>query len=287
MPLRRSFVIFLLITAAVCLPRSAAQKASPARSASAAQTLLLPRRIVSGEHATLAVLDANGRLAPGVIVNFSNGDQVKTDETGRALFVAPLNPGVIFGSLLGNPGRIPIVILTAAEAVTSLVEVSSAPREVSLTDRFELLGKGFCGDADANRVEISGRPAIVLASSPASLTILPPSDLEPGEATAQLACADRTSQPFSISLVSLELEADPSPLKPGEHRTLTVRARGTTAKVTLEARNLSLGIAALAKGNPATATSSGGKENLARFELIGRKNGSFAIAIHLVPQEGK
>ena len=61
----------------------------PAPSPAGARILLLPRRIVSGERATLAVLDVNGRLTPGVTVNFSNGDRVTTDQTGRGLFVAP------------------------------------------------------------------------------------------------------------------------------------------------------------------------------------------------------
>ena len=79
--------------------RHAASASLPAGSA---RILLLPRRIVSGERATLAVLDVNGRLTPGVTVNFSNGDRLTTDQTGRALFVAPLNPGVIFGSIAGR-----------------------------------------------------------------------------------------------------------------------------------------------------------------------------------------
>src|SRR5208282_3122519 len=78
-----------------------AQQAPPA---SGARILLLPRKVVTGERATLAVLDVNGRLTPGVTVDFSNGDKVTTDTTGRALFVAPLNPGVILASLEGRRG---------------------------------------------------------------------------------------------------------------------------------------------------------------------------------------
>src|SRR5713101_2552957 len=110
--------------------------------ASAARILLLPRRIVSGERATLAVLDANGRLTPGVKVNFSNGDKLTTDETGRALFVAPLNPGVIFASIAGRPGRMATTVLSPSEADSASMEISAAPRVASLTDRFELFGRG-------------------------------------------------------------------------------------------------------------------------------------------------
>jgi len=135
-------------------------------------------------------------------------------------------------------------------------------------------------------VTIGGQQAIVLASSPASLVVLPPPDLEPGRATAEVACANREAPPFSLTLVGLELEADSSPLKPGEHRALTVRVRGTTTKVPLEARNLAPNIAELAGGNPLRLSSTGGTENFARFDLVGRKSGSFLISIRLMPSMG-
>jgi len=244
--------------------------------------LLLPRRIVSGERATLAVLDVNGRLTPGVTVNFSNGDRFTTDATGRALFVAPLSPGVIFGSIAGRKGQVTTAILSPSEAASASVEVSSAPRVASLTDRFEMFGKGFCGDADANQVTIGGQFAIVLASSPTSLVVLPPQDLRPGPATVEVSCAKRQSPPFSITLLGLELEADSSALKPGEHRVLRVRVRGTGAKIVLEARNLAPEIAELSGGSTTRASSSGGADNFGRFEVVGRKNGSFLISIRLV-----
>ncbi len=251
---RRAFLFSFLI-ASIFAPWADGQQSAPA--ASRVRILLLPQRIVSGERATLAVLDISGRLTPGVTVNFSNGDRLTTDETGRALFAAPLNPGMIFASIAGRPGRVATAVLPPSEADSASMEISSAPRVASLTDRFELFGRGFCGDADANQVTIGGQQAIVLASSPASLVVLPPPDLEPGRATAEVACANREAPPFSLTLVGLELEADSSPLKPGEHRALTVRVRGTTTKVPLEARNLAPNIAELAGGNPLRLSSTG------------------------------
>ncbi len=185
------FGLFIASVFALC---ANAQQPSPA--ASGARILLLPRRIVSGERATLAVLDVNGRLTPGVTVNFSNGDRFTTDATGRALFVAPLNPGVIFASIAGRAGRVTTAILSPSEAASSSMEISSAPRVASLTDRFELFGKGFSGDADANQVTIAGDPGIVLASSPTSLVVLPPLDLQPGAAAVEVSCSKRQSQPY-------------------------------------------------------------------------------------------
>jgi hypothetical protein len=252
-------------------------------AASAARILLLPRRIVAGEGATLAVLDVNGRLTPGVTVNFSNGDRLTTDATGRALFVAPLSPGVIYATIAGRTSRVYTTILTSSNAAASSIEISSAPRFASLSDRFELSGRGFCGEADANQVRVAGRPALVLASSPASLVALPPADLGPGPAVLDVACAKHSSSSFSVTFVALSLEGDSSPLAPGEQRTLTVRVRGTTSKVGLEARNLAPEVADLSGGNPAQIPSTGGADNLGRFQLMGRKSGSFLISVRLLP----
>src|SRR5215472_7454415 len=267
--------------------RPPAPPAPDAPAPSAARILLLPRRMVSGERATLAVLGVNGRLTPGATIAFSNGDHLKTDATGRALFVAPLNPGFIYGSIEGRPGRVSTVILVPTEASSPTVEISSAPRVASLTDRFELLGKGFCGDADANQVTIADRGALVLASSPVALVVLPPMELDPGPAMVKVTCAKRDAPEFTVLFVGLELQADSSPLKRGEHRTLTVRVSGTTERISLEARNLAPDVAELVGGNPVRRLSGGEEENTAKFEIIGRKNGTFLFSIRLVPTLGK
>jgi hypothetical protein len=258
---------------------AAGQQAPPA---SGARILLMPRRAVSGDRATLAVLDVNGRLTPGVAVIFSNGDHLTTDATGRAMFVAPLNPGVISAGISGRSGHVYTTILSPTEAGSLSAEIASAPRIASLSDRFELAGLGFCGDADANRVTIAGKPALVLASSPTSLVVLPPADLEPGEALVQVSCGKRKTPPFSVKFVGLSLEVDSSPLAPGDHRTLTVRVRGTTSKVSLEARNLAPDIAELNGGNPARISSTGGAKNSAQFQLVGKQRGSFVVSIRLL-----
>src|SRR5712692_5432984 len=198
-------VALLCAVAFLLLDVVSAQQAPPA---SGARTLLLPRRIVSGETATLAVLDANGRLTPGVTVNFSNGDHLVTNVTGRALFVAPMNPGVIYATIAPRPTRVYTTILAPSEAGSSSMQVSSVPRFASLTDRFELSGSGFCGEADANTLRVAGKPALVLASSPSALIALAPTDLEPGPAAIEISCAKRSAARFSISFLALTLDAD-------------------------------------------------------------------------------
>jgi hypothetical protein len=276
------FAFLCTVTLTLSLPTPAQQ---PPPLASAARILLLPRKIVSGEHSTLAVLDVNGRLTPGVRVDFSNGDRVTTDTTGRALFVAPLNPGVISAILSGHPGRVYTTILNPTEASSPSIEISAAPRVASLSDRFELSGRSFCGDADANKVTVAGLPALILASSPTSLVVLPPTELDSGEASVVVSCGKNDSPRFAIRFVELTLEANSSPLAPGDHRTLTVRVRGTAAKIALEAHNLAPEIADLIGGNPARVSSSGGAENTAQFQLTGKQRGSFVVSIRLLPTQ--
>ena len=272
----------VVLAVILLLPIQSFRAGQEAPAASGARILLLPRKLVAGERATLAVLDFGGRLTPNVNIVFSNGDKVTTDATGRALFVAPLNAGKIYASIEGRSGRVSSRIVESTEVPSATEAVTEAPHIASINDRFEFLGHGFCGDADANQVTIAGLPGLVLASSPGSLTVLPPTDMDPGPAEVKASCGQKSADPFTIIFVALELEASGAPLAPGEHRTLTVRVKGTTAKVGLEARNLAPEIADLNGGITVKAQSSGGPDNVARFELVGKKHGNFTVSIRLL-----
>ncbi len=67
---------------------------------------------------------------------------------------------------------------------------------------------------------------------------------------------------------------------------MTVHATGTRGKLLLEARNLDPTIAELLGGNSVRATSSGGPDNAAKFEVVGKQNGSFLVSIRLLPASG-
>lgn len=279
----RHLGLSLWLTASAALLHPALAAAQKAPDSSAARILLLPRRAAVGERATLAVLDVNGRLTPAVTVAFSNGTRVTTDATGRAAFLAPSIPGVAFASLPGRPGRVPMVVAPFADVASATIAVRSVPQFAPLADRFELSGSAFCGDADANRVTVGGRSALVVAASSRSLVVIPPEGLDAGPAQVTLACGSRTAAAFSITFLSLDLVASSAPLAPGERRELVVRVRGTASRVLLEARNHAPEIAELVGGDSVRLSSSGGAANSARFELLGRSRGSFLISIRLVP----
>jgi hypothetical protein len=257
-----------------------------APSASRATTpyvLILPPEIISGERATLAVLDGNGKLAQGVTVNFSNGDRATTDKSGRALFVAPLEGVEISASIAGRSGRSKTRIRTATEVSAPSTEILTAPKFAAIGDRIELRGRSLCGDADANQVSINGQRALVLASSPLAVTVAPPPDLAPGRAKVEFACGKSVSAPFFMTFLEMELRADSTSLKPGEHRWLSVHVKGTSSRVPIEATNLAPKVAEMVGGNSLIARSSGGSENVARIELIGKTRGSFQVTVRLLP----
>jgi hypothetical protein len=112
---------------------------------------------------------------------------------------------------------------------------------------------------------------------------LPPADLEPGLAPVKITCGKNSFPAFNVTFLELALHADSSPLAPGEHRGLTVTVRGTEAKIALDAKNLAPDIAELSGGDTVRQLSSGGPDNAAHFEVVGRNRGSFLISIRLVP----
>jgi hypothetical protein len=247
-----------------------------------ARILLLPRKMVSGDRTTLAVLDVNGRLTPGVTVAFSNGDHVTTDSTGRAAFVAPLTEGVLFATIQGRAGRVQTQVIPPSPS-RAQTKVERAPHFASLSDRFELQGQGFCGVADKNVVQVNGRAALVIAASSESLVVLPPVEVDPGPAEVSVSCNKANPGWARIAFLSLSLETDSSPLAAGQKRILAVRITGTQEKASLEARNLAPEVSELEGGNPARATSSGGTDNVARFPLTGKRHGNILVSIRLLP----
>jgi hypothetical protein len=238
--------------------------------------------MVAGTKATLAVLDSQGRLAPGVVVEFIGGARVTTDSTGRAVFTAPA-PGVLLAHLAGRGGNVPAVVLPAAESGPAGLRVTSYARVVSLSDHFEVSGNGFQGDAGANHVTLGGKAALVAAASTIALVVIPAPGLDAGPAQFTVESDGRSSGPLPVTLVSLELSASKERLAAKESGVLTVRVRGSSEPLVVEVRNLSPDLVALASGAVQQVTTSGGEDNTAEVKMRGLRPGDFLISARLVP----
>jgi len=246
-------------------------------------TIILPPRLLTAQQATLAVLDSAGRLVPAAVVEFSGGERVTTDSTGRALFTAPSEPGVLIARLPSRSARASAMVGAPTPNPPDGVQVLDYPSVATLDDRFVVEGTGFRGDANSVQVMLGSQPALVLASSPLSLVLLPHPRLKPGAAQLVLEVAGRSPGPVPITLVSLDILPLENALKPGEKGALTVRVRGTDQRLVIEARNQTPEVIQFQRGNVLRVPSSGGVVNDALIEIHALKAGDFSITARLVP----
>lgn len=274
--------------------------AAPGSARAAAQPplrIILPPEAVAGAPATLAVLDAAGRLAPNVGVELSGGQTVKTDSTGRARFTAPAVPGVMTAQI--TTGRvaasttftasstvIPAVNSTSGDSKSNSqqnLRILSAPRLFSVSDRFTIEGAGFQGEADENHVSLASQPCLVLAASPISLVVLPGPRTLPGPVGLRVGVGRQQVALDPVSAISLEISGPSDALRPGVRTELMILARGTTERLALEVRNSSPEVIQLAHGNVQRVTTSGGKLNVAKIKLKCLAAGDYAITARLIP----
>jgi hypothetical protein len=271
MTLRRSTLLtLLLILSAAGLPA--------ADEGQAPSALVLPRRLVAGQPATLAVIAADGRLLPGVAVEFSAGKKVTTDATGRAFFIAPAGPGVLRAEIPGTQIRAAAIIQPPEAPV--LIELTQVPKIVSLHDRFFLRGRGFRGEADRNRVQLGGQTALVLAASPLTLVVIPGPGTAPGPAAVVVNVAGAEAS-APLELVAVEFDAA-QPLVPKKKGSLLVRVRGTGEPMELEVQNLSPGILRFAHGDFERVLTRGGADNGAEISVKGIAAGDFSFRVRLL-----
>ncbi len=275
--IRRAILAFLLLAPVAALPQSDTRP-----------VIVLPSKLIADQPATLAVLDHAGRLLPNAIVEFSGGERVTTDSTGRAIFTAPAQQGVVFAELVEHERKVKYT--TATSQVVSYpasaaegVHITDLPRTISLQDRFSIAGSGFRGEADANRVTLGGQPAAVLAASPIAAVLVANPACVPGNAPLTIEVGGNTAGPMPVTLVALQVETAAGKILPNKKQKIQVRLRGTELPMEIRVRNLMPEIVDLHGGDTMRTTTSGGAANVATVEVKGRREGEFAISVRLVP----
>jgi len=158
---RQLWPLFLSCVAAFTPLAKARLQAQTVSSTTWSVTIVLPGRLVAGQPATLAVLGVDGRLAGGIKVDLGNGQQVTSDETGRAFFSAPASGAVLVARASGASAA---SLIDPALPAGAQPAVLVAPA-LSLREPFSICASGFRGDANASHVRINGEPALVLAPS--------------------------------------------------------------------------------------------------------------------------
>jgi len=257
---------------------ASAQRAS---SATWYVTIVLPPKVVAGHPATLAILGADGRLAPNVSVVIGDGQSLKTDATGRASFTAPVAPGVLFAEASGTSAVTLIDESPASGVQTESGELAVAA-VISLKDRFTICGGGFRGEADANRVTMNGDRALVVASSPECLVVLPSPRATPGAAklTVNSSGSDRSA---TTTLVSLQFEAPQIAPVPGQRSELTVHVEGSDAPLNVTIQNETPGVLEFLKGDTQEVKTTGGSRNVAQVQVGAIRSGDYSFSARLIP----
>lgn len=259
----------------------------------APRIIILPPKMVTGAPATLAVVDSAGRLLPNVMVGLSTGQKVTTDATGRALFAAPGEAGRLTAKISGQEISTSSTVITSADsAIQSSLEdpsggvrVISYPHVLAIHDRFTIEGAGFRGAADSNHVFLSGQLCLVVASSPASLVVLPGPHIPIGEITLRVSVAGHDTKQIPVSAVLLEFSGPTEAPNAGTQGKIILSVHGVTEHLAVEVWNGSPGIIQFPHGNVQRVTTSGGEENIAPVELKFLAAGNYTVTARLIPTD--
>ena len=280
----------LTLLAGVCATLSPAQQPPKARPSPVPRLIIMPPKLVAGAQATLAVLDSQGRLLPDVSVEFSGGQKVTTDTTGRALFRAPDQPGTLVAKAFGQGVTASATVVASEDSAPhgtpegppGRVNVASYPHAMAIHDRFTVEGSGFRGAADSNHVYLNGDPCLIVASSPAMLVALPGPSVPIGDVTLHVTVGGIDAGQFPVSAVLLEFSGPTEAVNAGSSGKLIVHARGTTEPVLLEVRNGSPKVIQLSRGNTQRLKTSGGDENIAPVEVKFVTGGNYSVTARLI-----
>jgi hypothetical protein len=269
------FSLCLLGCFAAGAPCAQAQAAPPgARSV----TIVLPPRVVAGRPATLAVFGVDGRLASGTTVELGTDQHVKTDASGRAYFTAPSGTGVLLARASGASAA----ALVDAEAPGSDLPAIQITPNISVKDRFSICGGMFRGDADANGVQLNDEPALILASSPECLVVLPGPKAKPGPARIAVETAGQRWS-GSATLVSLAFDPPEPALQPGKKSSFLLRVEGSLEPLRIAAENQTPVVLRFLRGDDQELRTSGGTENVAAVQVQAIRSGDFSFHARLLP----
>ena len=267
------------MTLLVCLASAAVAQTGAGTQAA---TIVLPRIVVAGRSAMLAVLDAQGALLPGAEVEFLGGAKVTTDATGRATFTAPAEAGVFVAQSGG--ARASASVIRPQEPPPDGVQVTESPQLISLHEPFSVGGWGFRGETEGTRAWLGEQPALVLAASPVALVVQPSPRTSPGATQLMIEAGGRSPGPVTITVVSLEVSAEKQQLAPKEKARLTIRAQGSEQRLEVEVRNATPDVVKLPEGAEVLRLKTpGGAQNAAEVELEGRRTGDFSVSVRLIP----
>ncbi len=269
-------------------------EAKPASSLAGPEIVLAPV-LMAGKPTTLAVVASDGRLLSDATVELSDGRKVRTDETGRATLLAPANSGPLTARLVETDsasagGRAASGAVWANAPVVSDVldplsafHVDRVPLTFARKEFVPLIGFGFGGRADQNRVWLGNEPALVLASSPLAIVFAPSPRTPLGPSPLILQSGTHRVEAGTTTVVDLGFSAYADTLKAGQKSYVYVMVQGTDDSVPLTVRNFTPEAVRLSGGEEQLVTSNGGPTNSAAVEVAAHASGAIRLVAWVVP----
>lgn len=244
------------------------------------ERIVLPLELIVGEPATLAALKADGHVASGAKIALSSGQVLTTDESGRAHFLVPPQTRPLLARIIGSEVQEAADVLPE-QSSSGALQLTEVPRVASSANLLVIAGSGFEGNADENAVEIEGKPAFVLASSPVQLILMPPTTTAAGSARL-LITKGKTEVAGSLTFVNIiPISSSSIQIRAGKTAALALLVEGTTEPVDLEIEDLTPQIARFAHGNKLLVRTTGGPDNSAVLRLKGLAAGRFSYSVGL------
>jgi hypothetical protein len=262
--------------AVACLPSSRAQVQSNLYTTWTV-TIVLPPRLMAGHPATLAVLGVDGKLAAGVTVTLGDGQTLKTDRTGRALFTVPASGDYLLAK--GSGASVAALIDRAVGG--SEPKDTTLPAFVSVRDRFWICSPALRGEADADSVHINDEPALVLAASPECLVALPSQKATPGPAKVSVESPGMQAT-ASTTLVALDFSEPQPALLPERKSVLDVGVRGSDQKLAIVVENETPGVLRFVRGDTQELLTTGGPRNDAALQVEAIRSGDYSFRARLL-----
>lgn len=243
-----------------------------------AVSIVLPPKLVAGKPATLAVLGVDGRLAEGIAVSIGDSPHLKTDKTGRVTFTTPVGPSVLIASGSGNSAA----ALIDADTPSAEKQKVSVPAVVSVQDQFSICGADLVEPADANRVNLNGERAFILAVSPECITVQANPRALPGPAKITIENSNG-AWAAATTLVSLHFDPPIPALVPEKRSKLALHVQGSTDQLRVQVQNRTPGVLRFVRGDTQSLMTSGGAENSGEVAVEAIRTGDFSFRARVLP----
>lgn len=240
--------------------------------------IVMTGTVIEGETATASVLDADGSLLTGVVLEMPDGEKTVTDEMGRATFRVP--PGLEAMALtIAGTKIMKSVWAWTADDPRPYMPVRNMPKPVIPGQATALVTPKTSGQPE---ILVDGRPTTVLASSPTSTIADVPYGLTPGAHALTVRDQGQVADIQVVEAVWLRVEA-PKTLVRGQTSSYEVEVVGTDQPVYLQVRNESPSVVKLMDASSTGLRQTcGGASNRTTIDFRAVGAGMIRLPVNLV-----